>query len=98
MVRGTTPENIFKLPFILDDVKSLYVTYSQGNTVVLDKAIDDVIIDGNTITVKLTQEDTLKFSNAQVNIQIRFKTNQGKAMASNIISTYVNNVLKDGVI
>ena len=98
MVRGTTPENIFKLPFILDDVKSLYVTYSQGDTVVLDKAIDDVIIDGNTITVRLTQEDTLKFSNAQVNIQIRFKTNQGKAMASNIISTYVNNVLKDGVI
>lgn len=98
MVRGTTPENIFKLPFILDDVKSLYVTYSQGDTVVLDKAIDDVIIDGNTITVRLTQEDTLKFSNAQVNIQIRFKTNQEKAMASNIISTYVNNVLKDGVI
>lgn len=98
MIRGTTPENTFKLPFTLDEVSSLYITYSQEGKVVLEKEISDITIDGNTLNVKLTQEDTLSFSKGALNIQIRFKTLQGNAMASRVINTHVDTILKEGVI
>lgn len=103
MRRGTTATNIFKLPFHMElsDISAVYVTYSQDSKVVVEKALDDISIstdDNIMLTVSLTQEDTLKFSSEKVKIQIRLKTIAGTAMASNIITTYVDEILKEGVI
>ena len=98
MTRGTTPENTFKLPFELDEVSSLYITYSQAGKVIVEKDINNVTIDGDTLTVKLTQIDTLSFSKGALNIQIRFKTLEWNAMTSSIINTYVDTILKEEVI
>ena len=103
MIRGTTPTNAFILPFYMEvaDISALYVTYSQNGIVIVDKSLNDVTIsvkDNLIVTLKLNQEDTLKLSEGKVKIQIRLKTSDGVAMASNIINTYASEVLKDGVI
>lgn len=103
MIRGTTPTNTFILPFYMEvaDISALYVTYSQNGIVIVDKSLNDVTIsvkDNLIVTLKLTQEDTLKLSEGKVKIQIRLKTSDGVAMASNIVNTYASEVLKDGVI
>lgn len=48
--------------------------------------------------VTLTQEDTLLFKPGEVDIQVRYVKESGKADASNIIKTTADQVLKDGVI
>lgn len=49
--------------------------------------------------LKLTQNDTLKFSvNGFIEIQMRVKTNDGNVMASDIKKVSVQQILKDGEI
>ena len=49
--------------------------------------------------LRLTQQGTLKLNAFMpVAIQIRMRTNDGNAVASNIITTSVGQILKDGVI
>jgi hypothetical protein len=99
MIRGTTPTLSFKLPFEISLLEVLYISMSQNGNVVIEKEISDCSIDGNTLAIKLTQEDTLKFLyGSNVKIQIRAKTKEGEAIASNIITTSVENILKNGVI
>lgn len=103
MYRGTTATNTFTLPFYMEiaDLSAVYVSYSQNGKVVVEKALNDLSIstkENLIITVSLTQEDTLKFSEGKVKIQIRLKTTTGAAMASDVITTYANEILKDGVI
>ena len=61
---------------------------------------DDIIVnnENKTITVELSQEDTLLFNGKEVNTQIRFLDSTGKAYASNIEKIELNNILKEGVI
>ena len=107
MTRGTTPTHTFTLP---DDLKTatisaLYITYAQHGTTVLEKTLSDVTINGGVITCTLTQADTLKFEVLdqhcgcdKVAIQVRMKTSDGAAMASDIMRIPVQDVLKDGEI
>lgn len=105
MVRGTTPTLLFKLPFELRLFNVGYVTFVQlaeDESVVsyLDKNIADCVCDGNTIECTLTQEETLSFyPDIPLLMQIRLAdTNTQKAIASDIISEHVTDVLKDGIL
>ena len=51
-----------------------------------------------TFTVQLTQEETLRFVDSDVYIQIRARFPGETAIASKIIKTSVEMILKDGVI
>lgn len=85
----------------ISDISALYITYSQGEKVIVDKSIQDITISAEKtliVSLKLTQEDTLKFIKGNVEIQIRLKTKGGEALASKPINTYVDKILKDGVI
>lgn len=103
MIRGTTPTHIFKTNADLSDATEIYITYEQGTTVV-EKTIEDCTIDTvdekSSITVKLTQEETLSFANSgyRADVQIRVKFADGTAMASNILNVPVSKILKDGEI
>lgn len=110
MRRGTTPTLTFTLPYDIA-ISALYITFVQGDKTILEKTIDDVTIDGNKITLSLTQDDTLLFeaplSQPQppfskmpdiVLIQLRLRDENGNAVASQIIKTTVDAILKDGVI
>ena len=99
MIRGTTPTLQFAFPFELNNVAELWVTLKQDNNIVLDKTLADCELNGAVLTLRLTQQDTLKLNAfLPVAIQIRIRTNDGNAVASNIITTSVGQILKDGVI
>lgn len=98
MIRGTTPTLEFKLPFSTDAISVLSIAFAQDNAVVLEKAINEVEMEADTVRVKLSQLDTLKFRHASVEIQMRCKTKDGNVLASKIIKTSAERILKDGEI
>ena len=114
MIRGTTPTHVFNVDIPLDNIAVLYVTYKQGKDIVLEKTLDDVEINAEekTISVTLSQEDTLKFKNTNfswlnpnqnkkdmmIQCQLRIKYNDDSALASNIMLLDVYDILKDGEI
>ena len=100
MWRGTTPTHTFTLPdgMSAEDFSTAYITYSQNGCTVLEKTASDMSITGNIIKVLFTQADTLQFEPGPVRIQLRARYPDGKAVASNIISTTAKEILKDGEI
>ena len=98
MRRGTTPTNTFTVDVDLRQATELYVTYQQNGETIFEKTLEDVTVTETAIEIALTQEETLAFSKGMVQIQIRAKFLDGAALASNILATSVEQILKDGVI
>jgi hypothetical protein len=98
MQRLSTPTHIFTLDFDTSLIKTLRIVYKQGEIVRLVKYGTDAKIVGNTITLKLTQEDTQKFSAADVYIQLDVLTTGGDAFHSSVIKRNVTDVLLDEVL
>ena len=101
MYRGTTPTLIYNVNSNLDlnGMTQIWITLK---TLMYEKtfSIDDIVINNEekTLTIELTQEDTLYFNGKEVSTQIRFLDSIGKAYASNIEKIELNNILKEGVI
>lgn len=103
--RGTTP---YITAEILDEVDIsnitqvwLYFTQNigDGRTIIIDKDINDVTVNGNKIHIRLTQEETLSFvAGVITNIQIRLLNDGEIAYASNDEFVTIEEVYKGGVI
>ena len=100
MYRGTTPGLEINVGDIdLTKVTELWLTLSQHGTVKINKTLDEVTIDGSTVTCTLTQEETLDLkAHASTLVQMRFLMDDGQAMATPIVKVPVEAILKDGVI
>lgn len=102
MIQGTTPILQFKLPIATSMIKAaeVMVRYVDNNKeVTLVKTLPDCEVTANTITAKLTQEETLKLpAPSNVEVQLRVLTVDDVALASVIFTTTVKRLLKDGVI
>ena len=100
MWRGTTPTHTFTLPegIRAQDFTVIYITYSQNGSPVLEKEKSDMTLEGNVIRLNFSQADSLLFGAGPVKIQLRAKTADGKAVASEIVTTTAKEVLKDGEI
>lgn len=98
MIRGTTPTHTYNLPFDTALIDKIKIAYAQNGVVVLTKEKADCKFEGNTVTVRLTQEDTLKFDASRVQIQIRVLTIGGDALASDIVTKPCGEVLEEGVL
>ena len=99
MIRGTTPTLEFEIPFETSLIEAAWVTLSQYRAVVVDKQLSDCKCIGKTLSVRLTQEETLKLScDCETEIQIRVRTLAGDALASDIIKVDTERILRDGVI
>lgn len=100
IIRGTTPTLIFNLPFPASTMAAFYINISQRyENVQIEKAAEDCVVSDSSITLVLTQEDTLKLiPDKQAFIQIRVRTNDGTALASKVFASAVGDVLKEGVI
>ena len=96
MYRGTTPTNIFNVDLDISDAEVIYITYKQDDTVVLEKTLSDITVEPKRLTVVLTQDDTLKLAPGRVEIQIRARFRDSAAVASNIIKTTAEQILKEG--
>lgn len=85
MIPGTTPTHIFTLPFDVAAVAALRITYEQKEKIVLQKELKDCVSDGNTVTLKLTQAESLLFdSNVAVRIQVKVRTAAGDVLVSDV--------------
>ena len=101
MRRGSTPTNVFNCNIDLTGA-TVFVTYQQNGVNLIEKTGDALTITatqtGCTVSVELSQEDTLLFATGRVLVQIRYVKADGTADASNIIGTTADKILKDGVI
>lgn len=101
MYRGTTPVVIFRVKSELDlsKMKQIWVTMQNAvNEITFNKSELVVNSEESTITLELSQEDTLSFCSGVVKTQIRFLDENDKAYASNIRNLEMGNILKEGVI
>ena len=99
MIRGTTPTHTFQIPFNTNLVKEIRVSYAQKDVVVVEKSTEDCKLDGMNITVKLTQEETLRFSeNVMAALQLRVLLNDGNVLATPVMRLDVGELLQDEVI
>lgn len=100
MYRGTTPTIVFTINSDLDlnTIKEVWITFDVTPLLTFTK--EDVVIndDDKSITLNLTQEDTLKFNKHEMKVQLRFLLEDGNAYASPIKTVTVNSILKNGVI
>lgn len=93
MRQGTTPTIQITINDIdLNEMQNIYVVFEQ-NGYILKKESSDLDIEGNTISVSLSQEETLNFKEGTCNIQLRMITKGGVAIASPIKTTKVYRVL-----
>lgn len=101
MYRGTTPTIILELDteLSLANLAEMWVTF-KTSTVSVTKTLEEVIIDDTlkTVTVILSQEETLKLYNGDCEVQIRFRDENDKAHVTDIGNLDVGRILKEGVI
>ena len=97
MRRGTTPTHEFATDTDISQAKEIFITYKQNSYTVIEKTKEDFDeITDKHILLRLSQKDTLGFKpQTKITIQIRAVFNDGSAMASNIIETSVDDVLKE---
>ncbi len=99
MYRATTPTHIFTLPFDTDQLKTIRITYRQFGETVLQKNETQCVFTDKAIKVELTQEETLRFQpTAEVFIQLRVMTTDGKVMASEIMQKLPKECLDEEVL
>ena len=94
IAQGTTPTHYFDLPFDCGVIAAIRVTYKQEDVIVLEKELADCSFEGNTVSVTLTQEETLGFDHEQVcKIQLHCKTLGGQALISKVFVKSINELL-----
>lgn len=101
MYRGTTPTLTFRINSEIDlnSIVEVWVTLKATN-IVQTWTKNDLIIDAaeKTISLPLTQADTLELDAGSVLCQLRFLDMNDKAFASPVKRINLHNILKEGVI
>lgn len=99
MIRGATPTHIFKLPFEVEYIKCARIVYSQNDEVILEKETSDCMMQGNRISVCLTQEETLLFNCSYLTqVQLRILTIDDISLPSRIFWIDTKKCLKSEVL
>ncbi len=93
MRRGTTPTLTIQTDMDLSEFK-VYVTLSQG---AVQKDFVPSVSE-KEVTIELTQEDTLAFEKGNAKLQIRAVDEGGHAIASNVMTVNITEILKEGII
>lgn len=101
MFRGTTPTFQIELPSNINvaDIDVAYLSFEEFSTKLIEKDLSDMSIDtdANTLTVILTQEETLLLQSGTVSYQLRFGIG-GSKYATQIWQIPAERIIKDGEI
>ena len=99
MVQATTPTFILTLPNTVDLslANNVYFSLKQGANSIM-KTGDALVIDGRTVSVYLSQEETLPFFGGMARLQLNWTYSDGSRACSKIATVYVGeNLLKEVV-
>lgn len=100
MYRGTTPQlEVVVTGVDFAEVAELWLTIGQNGRPIVNKELEDLTIEDNTIYVTFTQEDTLALrACSSTYLQLRVLMNDGTAIATPVKKLNVNEIIKDGII
>lgn len=104
MYKGVTPTYTFKAPSTVDLslASKVWVTFSTtGEREILTKSGDEITIENNSAEVFLTQNETLKFPEGRVKVQLNWIYQDGlrtKRACSNKFFINVDDNLKNEVL
>lgn len=103
MYRVTTPTHTFTLPIDTSTCDEIQVTYKQKGVKLVKHYQDGVLPSGMTldekdVIVRLEQEETKLFEPGMAHAQIRVLDNANNAMASQIFSVVINQVLSEDIL
>jgi hypothetical protein len=99
IVRGTTPTISYSLPFSSDLLAEAFVTVEQRDAIVIEKELSACERTGNTLTARLTQDDTLSLkAGTLTKIRLVVKTTSGDRLETKDSIVRVSDTHKNGVI
>lgn len=100
MIRGTTPT----FRFILNDdqidltqMDHIYVTFQQGNYV-MTKSGDDLDLSEKQVDVYFNQNESLRFKQGVLSVQINYTFDNGKRGCTNIVNVSVGKNLVGSIL
>ena len=98
MTRGTNPTCTITLPFDTSTLKTVRVTFAQGEHKIVKKDAD-LTMEGNIVKFDLTQEETLSFADdKRVEVQLKALNNAGKIQLSNVHKDYMRRCIDEEVL
>lgn len=102
MYRATTPTITFKFPERIDmtQASDVKVTFKSSRGYELTKESEDLVIAEHSVSVLLSQEETLNFVGRNTEAQINWLYNEGtetKRACSNIVALTIRENLLDEV-
>jgi hypothetical protein len=98
ILQATTPTFIITVPNYIDlsTVDNLCFSLKQNNNVLIHKYMDSLAVDGQTVSVFLTQLDTLQLSAGQATIQLNWLYGDGtRGGTREEVITVLDNLLKE---
>ena len=101
IIRGTTPTISLTVPGLSEiNPQEIWFTFKSGTAITTFQysETDDLGLDGDTIILNLSQEQTLSFNVGILYMQVRLLDVLGMAYATPVLSIMVNDVLQGGVI
>jgi hypothetical protein len=94
MIGGSTPTNVFCLPFSTSLLSKVRIVYAQDKEILFMKEESHCVFKNDTIEVTLTQKETLMLDHKKtLMIQGHFLTNDGTALVSKIKKVTVDEFL-----
>ena len=107
MIRATTPLQEFTFETNPAEFSRILITYKQDETIVMEKTQADLSFssyigeDGIIVYIasfRMTQEEANLFEPEPVRVQVRVLTSDNEALASEITTVRVSDVLDDEVL
>ena len=100
MRRGTTPYITIQTDQDLSGYEYVLFTMEDraGNEINIDNTSDAMQVNTDSVVVRLSQDQTLSMSKGGIKMQIRARDIQGYAIASGIMTSTMEDILRDGVI
>ena len=100
MYRGSTPKFTFPVTFSVDQLESFVLSFSQGDKVLLEKALEDCEVytdidpitkrTRNIISIRLTSDESMMFEPARMlHIQLRALLENSVQLVTKELTTYV---------
>lgn len=83
LIRGTTPTHEFEIPYPIEIIKNIRITYAQNRGVSFTKTKPDCILTEGKAEVSLTQEETYSFEpNKPIMVELRIQLTNNKVLRS----------------